>query len=83
MEGKELRKLRSKVIRLFKENNEGSVIGFYVNGEVKGTYEIPIRHFVSIDMKTPTAWLNENICFEVDLREIKTNEKLDVDVKIV
>lgn len=82
METKELKKLRSKVARLFRENEEGKVIEFVVNGEVKGEYEIPRNHFVSIDMKTPANWLNGNICFEVDLRQLKTKEKLNVDVRI-
>lgn len=82
MEIGELRRLRSKVVRLFKENKDGEVIEFLVNGEVKGTYEIPINHFVTIDMKSPRDWLNENIMFEVDLKQMKTEEKLNVELRI-
>jgi hypothetical protein len=82
MDAKELRKLRSKVTRLFRENEEGTIIDFLVNGEQKGCYVIPQNHFVSIDMKSPTDWLNQNICFEVDLRQMKTKEKLNVELRV-
>lgn len=82
MDTKELRKLRSKVTRLFRENEEGTEIDFLVNGEQKGCYVIPRNHFVSIDMKKPIDWLNQNICFEVDLRQMKTKEKLNVELRV-
>lgn len=82
MDTKELRKLRSKVVRLFKENKDGTAIDFLVNGEQKGCYVIPPNHFVTIDMKSPIDWLEQNICFEVDLRQLKTNEKLNVELRV-
>ena len=82
MDAKELRKLRSKVMRLFRENPEGSAIDFLVNGEQKGCYVIPHNHFVTIDMKSPKDWLNQNICFDVDLRQLKTNEQLKVELRV-
>lgn len=63
--------LRKQVNKLFKSSPEGSKIEFVVNDEVKGTYYIPINHFVSIDSKTPIDWLNGCLCFEVELKGLK------------
>lgn len=72
--------LRKQVNQLFRSNPEGAVIEFVVNDEVKGTYEIPQNHFVTLDSKTPLDWLNGCICFEVDMRGIK-NPKVNLRIK--
>ena len=72
--------LRKQVDQLFRSNPEGAVIEFVVNDEVKGTYEIPQNHFVTLDSKTPLDWLNGCICFEVDMRGIK-NPKVNLRMK--
>ena len=63
--------LRKQVNRLFKSNSEGSTIEFVVNDEVKGTYDIPQNHFVTLDSKRPIDWLNGCLCFEVELKGLK------------
>lgn len=72
--------LRKQVDQLFRSNPEGAVIEFVVNNEVKGTYEIPQNHFVTLDSKTPLDWLNGCICFEIDMRGIK-NPKVNLRMK--
>ena len=72
--------LRKQVDQLFRSNPEGAVIEFVVNDEVKGTYEIPQNHFVTLDSKTPLGWLNGCICFEIDMRGIK-NPKVNLRMK--
>lgn len=72
--------LRKQVNQLFRSNPEGAVIEFVVNDEVKGTYEIPQNHFVTLDSKTPLDWLNGCICFEIDMRGIK-NPKVNLRMK--
>ena len=72
--------LRKQVDQLFRSNPEGAVIEFVVNDEVKGSYEIPHDHFVTLDSKTPLNWLNGCICFEVDMRGIK-NPKVNLRIK--
>ena len=63
--------LRKQVNRLFKSNPEGSTIEFVVNDEVKGTYDIPQNHFVTLDSKRPIDWLNGCLRFEVELKGLK------------
>lgn len=63
--------LRAQVNRLFKSNPEGSTIEFVVNDEVRGTYDIPQNHFVTLDSKRPIDWLNGCLCFEVELKGLK------------
>ena len=63
-------RLRAQVNRLFKSNPEGSVIEFVVNDEVKGSYDIPQNHFVTLDSKRPIDWLN-GCLFEVGLNGLK------------
>ena len=72
--------LRKQVDKLFRSNPEGAVIEFVVNDEVKGTYEIPQNHFVTLDSKTPLDWLNGCICFEVDLKGLK-NAKVNLRIR--
>lgn len=72
--------LRKQVNQLFRNNPEGAVIEFVVNDEVKGSYEIPYNHFVTLDSKTPLDWLNGCICFEIDMRGIK-NPKVNLRIK--
>lgn len=71
MDNTKLATLRKQVNRLFKSGPEGSTIEFVVNDEVKGTYDIPQNHFVSLDSKSPIDWLNGCVCFEVDMKGIK------------
>lgn len=71
--------LRKQVDQLFRNNPEGAVIEFIVNDEVKGSYEIPANHFVTLDSKTPLHWLNELLCLEVDLKGLK---KAKVNLRI-
>jgi hypothetical protein len=63
--------LRKQVDQLFRNNPDGTVIEFVVNDEVKGSYDIPVNHFVTLDSKTPLHWLYELLCFEVDLKGLK------------
>ncbi len=72
--------LRKQVNSLFRNNPEGSVIELVVNNKVVGDYEIPVNHYVSLDSKTPTQWLNGCICFEVDLKGIK-NAKVNLQMR--
>ena len=71
MDNTKLATLCKQVNRLFKSGPEGSTIEFVVNDEVKGTYDIPQNHFVSLDSKSPIDWLNGCVCFEVDLKGLK------------
>jgi hypothetical protein len=64
--------LRKMVNDLFRSNPEGSVIEFVLNGEVAGSYQIPVNHFVTLDSKTPVDWLNQLLCFEVELNNLKS-----------
>jgi hypothetical protein len=64
--------LRKQINQLFRSNPDGSVIEFVLNNEVKGSYEIPENHFVTLDSKTPLDWLNGMISFEVDLKGIRS-----------
>jgi hypothetical protein len=69
--------LRKQVDQLFRSNPEGTVIEFVVNDEVKGSYEIPVNHFVTLDSKTPLNWLNGLLCFEVKgLKNAKVNLRI-------
>ena len=72
MNGVKKAALRKQVDQLFRSNPEGTVIEFVVNNEVKGSYDIPVNHFVTLDSKTPLHWLNELLCFEVDLKNLKS-----------
>lgn len=72
MNGVKKAALRKQVDQLFRSNPEGTVIEFVVNNEVKGSYDIPVNHFVTLDSKTPLHWLNELLCFEVDLKSLKS-----------
>ena len=72
--------LRKQVNQLFRTNPEGAVIEFVVNDEVKGSYEIPQNHFVTLDSETPLNWLNLCMCFEVDIKGIK-NPKVNLRIK--
>ena len=68
MDKGKLSSLQRQVKSLFKNNQEGNVIEFLVNNEVKGEYTIPQNHYIEIDSKSPTDWLNGCICFEVELK---------------
>ena len=72
--------LRKQVNRLFRGNPEGSVIELVADNKVIGEYEIPQNHYVTLDSKTPLDWLNQTICFEIDLKGIK-NAKVDLRVR--
>jgi hypothetical protein len=38
---------------------------------VRGTYDIPENHFVTLDSIRPIDWLNGCLCFEVELKGLK------------
>lgn len=80
MDARKKAELRKQVNRLFRSNPEGSVIELLVNDKVIGEYEIPQNHYVTLDSKTPLDWLNQTVCFEVDLKGIK-NAKISVRMR--
>ena len=80
MDAVKLKRLKTQVGRLFKENPEGSVIQFMVNDQVKGEYQIPHNHFVTLDSKQPVDWIKDCIFFEIKLKGIK-NAKVCLTMK--
>jgi len=80
MDARKMAMLRKQVSRLFRSSPEGSVIEFVVNDKVVGEYEIPQNHYVTLDSKTPIDWLNQTICFELELKSIRCS-KVNVRVR--
>ena len=67
--------LRKQVDKLFKDNPEGTTIECIANGNVIGTYKIPLNHFVTLDSKPPVHWLNLLLAFN-------TNENDKVELRV-
>jgi len=80
MDARKKGELRKQVNRLFRSSPEGSVIELVADDKVVGEYEIPQNHYVTLDSKTPLDWLNQTICFELELKSIRCS-KVNVRVR--
>lgn len=80
METKSISTLRRKANSLFKKAPEGSALEFVIDGQVYGTYDIPYNHFVEIDSKTPSEWVNGCVCFGITLKGLD-NPEVEIRIK--